>query len=247
MQTSKQNSLGGALIFALFIALLLVSCTVDKITVHTPAPTTTATVIPGRMLSGLVLKVYINPQNRFILFGVTELGKGIREIGTVGFQNDSQFWKLVNGREIRASIADLAVGQPVEMWFTEILESYPWQGTTHYVKILGPGSIESNAPLSTLLTPNIQGVITSINEYSRDTTALQLSISVTQPSDFLFIEGATFFLGKNDLVWERSGADFILRSTADLKTGITVSVLLTDPLNIQSPEYINIQEVVIEP
>ena len=239
--------MGRALTFALFIALLLVSCTVDKITIHTPAPTPTATSIPGGMLSGYILRAYITPQNRFIIFGINEPGKGVTEIGEVGFQNDCQFWKLVDGVETQSSIADLAVGQPVEMWFTEILESYPWQGMTHYVKILGPGSVDSNSPLSTHLAPSFQGVITSISENNLHTNVLKLTFSVTQPPDFVYAENVAFIVQKKDLVWERSGADFILRSTADLKTGMNVSVLLEDPAHIGAFSKIDIQEVVIQP
>ena len=236
--------------FSILLCFSLAACSMPPESTSTPSASVTNTPFPGVLMRGVVLRVIEGTLRPVIDFGeIKDETQGIITNGRVSFNEDCQFWKLVDGVEQEASITDLAVGQKVEIWFTEILESYPWLGRASRVVFISPGSVESNTPMSTFLTPQFEGVITLLEETKNSYYPMQVTFTVNSSPLYPDVNEATLDIGKETLIWEKMGAGYTLLSSTDLAAGLKVTVLLQDKFSEQTekPDYGTIQEIIILP
>jgi len=182
----------------------------------------------GVLMKGVILYVEHHQNSKTIIdFGeIVEGGKHINSVGRVSFADDCEFLINIDGQEEEASNDDLAVGQTADIYVTEILESYPWQSTISKIVITSLDPKVSLKPVSTFLTPEFEGVITSIEEPSLDYPLYKINISVTSLPNYPDVEEASFSIQNSALIWQETAFGYQPINATYLAIGQNVSILL---------------------
>ncbi|HAE84907.1 MAG TPA: hypothetical protein DCG78_00115 [Anaerolineaceae bacterium] len=212
-------------VIALTLVLFLAGCQF----VNAPLLTPTETKISGFHLQGAILyfeKLYKG--DAVIHFGeIKDPAEGMIGYGFVHIPEDCEILKRLDGEE-EASLEDLAVGQMAEIFVPEILESYPWQATATKVIITSPDPKESLKPLSLVLAPDFEGIITAIHEQTEPFHSLTITLEITSAPKYPELKEETVALDRQALLWEETASGYELISRDALVLGQKISVLLKD-------------------
>lgn len=198
----------------------------------TNKPTTelTKTKISSFHIQGVILYFEkLENGKALIEFGeIKDLAQGMIGFGIVQIPQDCEILKRLEGKEETANLEDLAVGQMAEIYVPEILESYPWQATATKLIITSPNPKESLKPLSLVLPPDFEGVITSIHEQMEPFHSLIINIEITSAPKDPELKEETVVLDRQALLWEKTSSDFKPISQDALAINQKISVLLKD-------------------
>lgn len=213
-------------VIALTLVLFLAGCQF----VNAPLLTPTETKISGFHLQGAILYFEkLNKGDAVIHFGeIKDPAEGMIGYGFVHIPEDCEILKRLDGEEEEASLEDLAVGQMAEIFVPEILESYPWQATATKVIITSPDPKKSLRPLSLVLAPDFEGIITAIHEQTEPFHSLMITLEITSAPKYPELKEETVALDRQALLWEETASGYELISRDALVLGQKISVLLKD-------------------
>ena len=213
-------------VIALTLVLFLAGCQF----VNTPLLTPTETTISGFHMQGAILYFEkLKKGDAVIHFGeIKDPAEGMIGYGFVHIPEDCEILKRLDGEEEEASLEDLAVGQMAEIFVPEILESYPWQATATKVIITSPDPKESLRPLSLVLAPDFEGIITAIHEQTEPFHSLMITLEITSAPKYPDLKEETVALDRQALIWEETASGYELISRDALVLGQKISVLLKD-------------------
>jgi hypothetical protein len=213
-------------VIALTLVLFLAGCQF----VNTPLLTPTETKISGFHMQGAILYFEkLKKGDAVIHFGeIKDPAEGMIGYGFVHIPEDCEILKRLDGEEEEASLEDLAVGQMAEIFVPEILESYPWQATATKVIITSPDPKESLRPLSLVLAPDFEGIITAIHEQTEPFHSLTITLEITAAPKYPELKEETVALDRQALIWEETASGYELISRDALVLGQKISVLLKD-------------------
>lgn len=231
------------------IIMLLFGCTL--IQCEAPAPTPTIDILSEQNwhIEGVIFNV------RFYDHVVVDFGEikdqpnEIAFFGIVTFTEDCVVWKLEGDAVQPASLSDLAVGQRIKISAKEILEDYSL--IAQEILIVSPGAVEIQTPISTFLTPQFTGVITSIDNYGKNNLTKLIHMDVISSPKYPDVEETVFALPTHSLVWQQTETGYQLITEDALAGGQIVSILLVyaydDEISDSSPFHGLVEEVIVLP
>ncbi len=180
------------------------------------------------LMEGIVLNV-LNYEGIVIDFGeIKEQSTEISTPGRISFTEDCRVWKLEAQEVQRAGLSDLAIGQRIRFNADFIRESHPFQAEAYEVLILTDGAVESKMPISTFLTPEFTGTITSIEEYVHINTTKLIDLYVNSSREYPDVRETRLALVYYSLIWQQTETGYSLVTEYSLEPGQLVSILLTD-------------------
>jgi len=231
------------------IILLLYGCTLIRR--ETPAPTPTIDILSEQNwhIEGVIFNVR-SYDHIVVDFG--EIKDQLNEIaffGIVTFTEDCVIWKLEGDAVQFASLSDLAVGQRIKISAKEILENYSI--IAQEILIVSPGAVESQTPISTSLTPQFIGAITSIDNYFKNNRTKLIHMDVISSPKYPEVEETVFALATHSLLWQQTETGYQLIAEEDLAVGQFVSILLMyaydEDISESFPYHGLVEEVIVLP
>jgi len=234
-----------AKILALMV-ILAFGCTPSQTRTSAPSPTFDILSNHTWLMEGVVLNV-LPYESKLIDFGeIKEQSDEISTPGRISFTEDCLVWK-VEGQEIQlAGLSGLAIGQRIKFNAEYIRESHPFQAQATEVLILTPGALESSTPISTFLSPEFTGTITSIEEYVHINTTKLIDLHVTSSPKYPDLNETRLALAYYTLLWQQTATGYLSVTEDALKPGQLVSVLLTDHWSKDIYDYAAFQGIVQE-
>lgn len=231
------------------MAMLLFGCTLIQL--ETPAPTPTIDILSEQhwQIEGVVLNVR-SYEHIVANFGeIKDQPNEIAFYGTITFTDDCLVWKLEGEVVQPASLSGLAIGQRIKINAKEILEDYSI--IAQEVLILSPGAVESQTPISTFLTPQFTGTITSIEDYIKNNTTKLIHLDVISSPKRPEVEETVFALVTHSLLWQQTETGYQLITEDDLAVGQIVSILLEyaydEDMSDRYPYRGLVEEVIVLP
>jgi len=231
------------------MVMLLFSCTL--IQRETPAPIPTIDILSEQNwhIEGVIFNVRTY-EHIVVDFGeIKDPPNEIAFFGTVTFTEDCLVWKLEREAVQLASLSDLAIGQRIKINAKEILEDYSI--IAQEVLILSPGAVESQTPISTFLTPQFAGAITSIDNYVKNNRTKLIHLDVISSPKYPDVEETVFALATHSLLWQQTETGYQLITEDDLAVGQIVSILLEyaydEEISESSPYHGLVEEVIVLP
>lgn len=231
------------------IIMLLFGCTL--IQRETPAPTPTIDILSEQNwhIEGVIFNVR-SYDHIVVDFGeIKDQPSEIAFFGTVTFTEDCVVWKLEGDAVQPASLSDLAIGQRIKISAKEILESY--SVIAKEILIVSPGAVEIQTPISTFLTPQFTGVITSIDDYVKIYLTKLIHMDVISSPKYPNVEETVFALAIHSLLWQKTETGYQLITEDNLAVGQIVSILLVyaydDEITESSPYHGLVEEVIVLP
>ena len=231
------------------IIMLLFGCTLIRR--ETPATTKTIDILSEQNwhIEGMIFNVR-SYDHIVVDFG--EIKDQLNEIaffGIVTFTEDCVIWKLEGDAVQLASLSDLAVGQRIKISAKEILENYSI--IAQEILIVSPGAVESQTPISTILTPQFTGAITSIDDYVKNNRTKLIHLDVISSPKYPEVEETVFALATHSLLWQQTETGYQLITEDDLTVGQIVSILLMyaydEDISDSYPYHGLVEEVVVFP
>lgn len=231
------------------VIMLLFGCTLIQL--ETPVPTPTIDILFEQRwhIEGVIFNVR-SYDHIVVDFGeIKDQPNEILAYGIVSFTDDCLVWKL-EGEEVQpASLSDLAIGQRFKMIAEIIYENY--LVIAQEILIMSPGAVESQTPISTFLTPQFTGVITSIDNYVKNNLTKLIRMDVISSPKYPDVEETIFALAAHSLLWRQTETGYQLITEDDLAVGQIVSILLEyaydDEISESSPYHALVEEVIVLP
>ena len=231
------------------VVMLLFGCTL--IQRETPAPTPTIDILSKQnwQIEGVIFNVR-SYDHIVVDFGeIKDQPNEIAGFGIVTFTEDCVVWKLEGDAVQPASIADLAVGQRIKINAKEILENYSI--IAQEILIVSSGAVESQTPISTILTPQFTGVITSIDNYVKTNLTKLIHMDVISSPKHPDVEETVFALPTHSLLWQQTETGYQLIAEDDLAVGQIVSILqqffYDEEISESYPYHGLVEEVIVLP
>ncbi len=229
--------------------MLLFGCTL--IQRETPATTPTIDILSEQnwYIEGVIFNVR-SYDHIVVDFGeIKDQPNEIAGFGIVTFTEDCVVWKLAGDAVQLASLSDLAVGQRIKISAKEILENYSI--IAQEILIVSPGAVESQTPISTFLTPQFTGAITSIDNYVKNNRTKLIHLDVISSPKYPNVEETVFALATHSLLWQQTETGYQLITEDDLAVGQIVSILLEyaydEEISESFPYHGLVEEVIVLP
>ncbi|GEM_PF-5887148 len=231
------------------MAMLLFGCTMLQPEVTAPTPTIDILSERHWLIEGVVFNVR-SYEHIVVDFGeIKGQPNEIAFYGTVTFTDDCLVWKLEDEAVQPASLSDLAIGQRMKINAQEILEDYSI--IAQEVLIFSPGAVESQTPISTFLTPQYTGTITSIDDYVQSNTTKLIHLDVISSPKHPEVEETIFAIATHSLLWQQTETGYQLITEDDLAVGQIVSILLeyayNEDISDRYPYHGLVEEVIVLP
>lgn len=231
------------------VVMLLFGCTLIQHETAVPTPTIDILSEQHWHIEGVIFNVR-SYDHIVVEFGeIKDRPNEIAFFGSVTFTDDCLFWKL-EGEEVQpASLSDLAIGQRIKISAKEILESY--SVIAQEILIVSSGAVESQTPISTILTPQFTGVITSIDNYVKTNLTKLIHMDVISSPKHPDVEETVFALPTHSLLWQQTETGYQLIAEDDLAVGQIVSILqqffYDEEISESYPYHGLVEEVIVLP
>ena len=116
---------------------------------------------------------------------------------------------------------------------------------------MSPGAVERQPPISTMLTPQFTGAITSIDNYVKNNRTKLIHMDVISSPKYPNVEETVFALVTHSLLWQQTEIGYQLITEDNLGVGQIVSILLVyaydDEITESSPYHALVEELIVLP
>ncbi len=231
------------------IIMLLSGCTLVQREIPAPTPTIDILSEQNWHIEGVIFNVR-SYDHIVVDFGeIKDQPNEIEGFGIVTFTEDCVVWKIESSAVQPASLSALAVGQRIKISAKEILEDYSI--IAQEILIVSPGAVETQSPISTSLTPQFIGAITSIDNYVKNNRTKLIHMDVISSPKYPEVEETVFALATHSLLWQQTETGYQLITEDDLAVGQFVTILLMyaydEDISESFPYHGLVEEVIVLP